>query len=115
MGTNVFNMQLCFFAQYVVLFSLGIVARRRRWLQLLDDKMGFIALALGALAAPALWIAMVIVLRTIPNSMHLLNGGWNLPSAMYAFWESFYCVTICTGSWCSTGTSATAATESRRS
>jgi glucan biosynthesis protein C len=97
MGTNVFNMQLCFFAQYVVLFSLGIVARRRRWLQLLDDKMGFIALALGALAAPALWIAMVIVLRTIPNSMHLLNGGWNLPSAMYAFWESFYCVTICTG------------------
>jgi glucan biosynthesis protein C len=97
MGTNVFNMQLCFFAQYVVLFSLGIVARRRRWLQLLGDKMGSIALALGALAAPALWIAMVMVLRTIPNSMHLLNGGWNLPSAMYAFWESFYCVTICTG------------------
>jgi surface polysaccharide O-acyltransferase-like enzyme len=29
--------------------------------------------------------------------LHLLNGGWNLPSAMYAFWESFYCVMICTG------------------
>jgi surface polysaccharide O-acyltransferase-like enzyme len=97
MGTSVFNMQLCFFAQYVVLFSLGIVARRRRWLQLLDDKMGFIALALGAFAAPGLWFAMVMVFRTIPNSMHLLNGGWNLPSAMYTFWESFYCVTICTG------------------
>lgn len=97
MGTNVYNMQLCFFAQYVVLFALGIVARRRHWLDQLDDKMGFTALALGALAAPALWIAMFLVLRTIPNGLHLLNGGWNLPSAMYAFWESFYCVTICTG------------------
>lgn len=97
MGTSVLNMQLCYFAQYVVLFALGIVARRRRWLELLGDRMGFTALALGALGGPALWFAMFLALRAIPNSIRLLNGGWNLPSAVYSFWESFYCVAICTG------------------
>ena len=69
-GTKVANMQLCFFAQYVILF---------------------------ALAAPALWMGMLLIFRTIPDSLRLLNGGWNLPGAMYASWESFYCVTISVG------------------
>lgn len=96
-GTNVLNMQLCFFAQYVILFGLGIVARRGRWLEQLGDKMGFTALALGAVGGPVLWFAMVLAVKNLPNGMHMLNGGWNLPSALDAVWESFYCVTICTG------------------
>lgn len=96
-GTNVYNMQLCFFAQYVVLFALGIVARRRGWVEQLENRMAFSALCLGALASPVWWVSMVLIFRTMPNGMKLLNGGWNAYSAIYAFWESFYCVTICTG------------------
>jgi fucose 4-O-acetylase-like acetyltransferase len=96
-GTNVYNMQLCYFAQYVVLFALGIMARRRGWIEQLENRMAFTALALGALAGPVLWVAMVLVFRTMPNGLRLLNGGWNVYSAINAFWESFYCVTICTG------------------
>jgi fucose 4-O-acetylase-like acetyltransferase len=96
-GTSVLNMQLCFFAQYVILFALGIVVRRRRWLEQLTDKMAFTALGLGTLGGLAAWIAMAAILHAIPNSFHLLDGGWNLPAAIFALWESFYCVTICTG------------------
>jgi surface polysaccharide O-acyltransferase-like enzyme len=76
---------------------MGIVARRRGWVEQLENRMAFTALALGALAGPALWVAMVLVFRTTPNGLRLLNGGWNWYSAINAFWESFYCVTICTG------------------
>lgn len=96
-GTNVLNMQLCFFAQYVILFALGIVARRGRWLEQLTDKMAFTALGLGTVGGLAAWVAMAAILHGIPNSFHLLAGGWNLPAAIFALWESFYCVTICTG------------------
>ena len=31
-GTNILNMQLCFFSQYILLFSVGVLAWRRNWL-----------------------------------------------------------------------------------
>jgi len=96
-GTNVLNMQLCFFAQYVILFALGIVARRRRWLEQLTDKMAFTALGLGTVGALVAWAAMAAILHTIPNSFHMVAGGWNLPAAIFVLWEYLYCVTICTG------------------
>jgi glucans biosynthesis protein C len=96
MGTNVMNLQLCYFSQYVLLFAIGIVAWRRNWLVRIPwafAKRWFVlAWRIGSLA----WCAIVLaVLRTHTEAM--LSGGFTWQSAALSFWESFFCVGLCLG------------------
>lgn len=95
-GTNILNMQLCFFSQYVALFCLGIVAARRHWLLRMDYAFGLRwfkrALVLGTLG----WMILVFfVVKTQTESK--LSGGFTWQSAAMSFWESFFCVGVCLG------------------
>jgi hypothetical protein len=96
MGANILNMQLCFFSQYILLFAVGLAARRHNWLLRLPYDFGIRwgrwTLIVGTLA----WIALIgVVFAT--KSMHLIDGGWNWVSAGVCYWESFFCVGICLG------------------
>lgn len=96
MGTNILNMQLCYFSQYVALFCLGIVAARRNWLLRMSHAFGMRwfkrALVLGTLG----WVLIVFfVVKTRTESK--LSGGFTWQSAAMSFWESFFCVGVCLG------------------
>ena len=91
-GTSFLNMQLCFFAAYVVLFCLGIVAYRQNWLDRLPawrPAIGWLALA-GIVAAWAITTALCGLDHGDWN--YLGNGTWE--SAVYAVWESLFCVFV---------------------
>jgi peptidoglycan/LPS O-acetylase OafA/YrhL len=96
MGTNIMNMQLCYFSQYIALFCVGIVAARRKWLLRLPYPFGMrwltMALTLGTFA----WIVLVFLLVQT-HSEAKISGGFTWQSAAMSFWESFFCVGVCLG------------------
>jgi glucans biosynthesis protein C len=96
MGTNILNMQLCYFSQYILLFMVGILARRRDWLQRIPYAFGMrwfkCALSAGTLA----WITIAfLIIKT--HSEEKLSGGITWQSAVFSVWESFFCLGICLG------------------
>src|SRR5579862_4909717 len=57
-GTNILNMQLCFFSQYVLLFICGIVAWRRNWLLRIPYAFGMRWLSMALSAGSAAWLGL---------------------------------------------------------
>ena len=96
MGTSIFNMQFCFFSQYILLFAVGIIARRRNWLLRIPYEFGMRwfrwALILGSLVWAAALVAIVAT-HTEKN----VAGGWTWQSVVVCFWESFFCLGCCLG------------------
>jgi len=96
MGTNVLNMQLCFFSQYVILFAVGILARRRNWLVRIPYAFGMRWFVWTAIIGTAAWAALLgTLLHT--HTQDKLGGGFTWQSAAFSFWESFFCVGVCLG------------------
>jgi fucose 4-O-acetylase-like acetyltransferase len=96
MGTNILNMQLCFFSQYILLFSLGICAWRRNWLIRIPYRFGVRWLTLVLPVGSLTWLGIIIA-ALITHTEAKLSGGWTWQSAALCFWESFFCVGICLG------------------
>ncbi|MHB8520085.1 MAG: acyltransferase family protein [Limisphaerales bacterium] len=95
-GTNVMNMQLCYFSQYILLFAVGIQAWRRNWLLRIPYGLGMRWFALALIGGGLAWFALLFaILRTHTESQ--VNGGLTWPSAALSFWESFVCVGFCLG------------------
>jgi glucans biosynthesis protein C len=88
-GTSVVNMQLCNFAQYIALFSLGIQAYRRQWLNRTPAAFGMRWLTLTLIASPLIFLAIILGGGALDNGLDAYNGGWNWQSAAYALWETF--------------------------
>jgi peptidoglycan/LPS O-acetylase OafA/YrhL len=88
-GTNVFNMQLCFFPQYIAFFIAGVNASRFGWLQPLAAsttarRAGWIALIAGPLAL----LSIIMVFRD-REGVDAYFGGWHWQALSLAFWEQF--------------------------
>jgi glucans biosynthesis protein C len=92
-GTSVLNMQICYFASYIVLFVVGIVAYRNDLFARIGYRGGtrwlIAGIALGFLA----WLALVIA-ATLAGTTAALNGGLNGWSAAYSLWESSVAVAM---------------------
>jgi fucose 4-O-acetylase-like acetyltransferase len=96
MGTNILNMQLCYFSQYIFLFIVGIYARRRNWLLRIPYHFGIRWLVASLGAGSVVWAILVFgLLKT--HTEEKLGGGLNWQSAVFSFWESFFCVGVCLG------------------
>ena len=95
-GTDVYNLQLCFFPQYMILFGLGIVFYRRNGLRNIPYRLGmsWLKAALG-LGIP-FWIA-ILLLGGVLRDMRPYFGGFHWQAAAYAVWESFCCGGVCLG------------------
>jgi glucan biosynthesis protein C len=92
-GTSILNMQLCFFASYVVLFCAGIVAYRGGILDRLNYRAGKWAL-IGALAIGfPVWLS-VLVYVSATGQVSTVYGGLTWESAAYAIWESSTAVAV---------------------
>ena len=89
------NLQLPFFAQYIALFVVGLVAYRRNWLLSLPDKTGRLWLG-SAVLLILLWAPMMVVNGAIDGDVSFKGGGhWQ--ALVYALWESFLCISLCIG------------------
>ncbi|HVV74019.1 MAG TPA: acyltransferase [Verrucomicrobiae bacterium] len=96
MGTNILNMQLCFFSQYVALFTAGVYARRRNWLLRFPFARGLRWFWAALTAGTGAWLVLILaVLKT--HTEDKLSGGLTWQSAALCFWESFFCVGVCLG------------------
>jgi len=97
MGSSWYNMQLCFFPQYVVLFLVGVWARRSAFLTSVPLRFGLawfrLALAVGG---PA-WVALLVLGGAFSGNGQALLGGLHWQAAAYALWEAFFCVGLCLG------------------
>lgn len=89
------NLQFGFFAQYIALFVLGLIAYRRNWLVSLPDKTGRLWLRM-ALLLILLWVPMMLTNGAVDGGI-AFKGGANWQAAVYALWESFMCVSMCIG------------------
>jgi glucan biosynthesis protein C len=92
---DLLNLQLPFFAQYIALFVLGLIAYRRNWLLNLPASTGRFWLR----------IAVIIILLFVPlalaggamESDRPFKGGWHWQALAYAWWESYLCLAMCIG------------------
>ena len=95
-GSNILNMHLCFFSQCLLLFSVGILARRRGWLLRLSYELGIRWFRLALLPGSLMWLAAVVAIAATHTERSAL-GGFTWQSAAVCFWESFFCVGVCLG------------------
>jgi glucan biosynthesis protein C len=95
-GTAFFNMQLCYFGQYVVLFPLGIFAYRRNLLTALATEMGEFWFKM-ALRWGILSFGLLMIFGGAFHNFAPFTGGFHWQAAAYAIWESFFCIGICLG------------------
>jgi glucans biosynthesis protein C len=96
MGTSILNMQLCFFSQYVLLFVVGILARRRNWLLRIPYGFGMRWFWLSLVGGTLIWaVAIGAILAT--RTEQCISGGFCWQSGVVCLWESFFCLGLCLG------------------
>jgi glucans biosynthesis protein C len=90
-GTSFINLQFCYFSGYIFMFSAGILARQNELLEKVNLRMGkkWMLIAFGA--GIPLWIT-VLVIGHVPEGSKIIDGGFNFPAFLYAFWEALFCV-----------------------
>jgi len=95
-GTSILNMQLCFFASYIILFIVGILAYRSNMFDRISYRTGKWWLVGGIVLGFIFWLALIIAF-TMSGNLSALNGGLTWQSAGYSLWESFVAVAMSIG------------------
>jgi glucans biosynthesis protein C len=79
MGTSFYNMQFCYFAEYIVFFVAGILAYRNGWLSALpavtSHRWGFAGLFGGL----TVWLLNIVLGGGVKNGAYY-DGGWHWQS-----------------------------------
>jgi glucans biosynthesis protein C len=92
LGTSMFNMQPSYFPSYVILFCLGVVARRRDWIASVGDRFAAMAWALCVGIAMAIWLPLLVLGGALRGQSADYAGGLNWQSAVLSLWEALICV-----------------------
>lgn len=97
LGTSIMNMQIGYFASYVVLFAVGLRAGRTGLLQAIPAEAGrtWLWLSIG-IGLPA-WVLLLALGGALSSKQDLFMGGWHCQAAGFAAWESFFCVAFSLG------------------
>lgn len=96
-GTSVLNMQLCFFAQYIILFIVGIIGYRKHWFEHIDYKWGIMWFKAALVPGIIAWFAIILLGGGLTRGFDPFIGGLNWTSFAYAAWESFTAVSMSIG------------------
>jgi len=89
-GKEVMGMQLGYFASYIVLFVVGYRASDFRLLEFIPMSLSRSLEWISWFTLPLLFILSHGLIDFSGGS----NGGWNVPSLIYAMWEPFVAVGI---------------------
>jgi glucans biosynthesis protein C len=96
-GTSFYNMQLCFFTQYILLFSIGLWAGRIGLLRALPAEAGKAWMRLAFAVGVPVWLLLMGLGGVLNGNQAAYVGGWHWQSAALAAWESFFCVAFSIG------------------
>ena len=96
-GTSWYNMQLCFFPSYIVLFVVGLWAGRRGLLARLPRQAGMVWLKLAFIIGVPSWFLLLGLGGALSGNEKAYAGGMHWQAAGYAAWEAFFCVSISIG------------------
>lgn len=96
-GTVIYNMQLCYFADYVLLFIAGIHTARHGWLPSLPWRFGMRWLAISVIGGGAAWFTILLIGLALNAPLEPFNGGVHWQSAIVTTWEALFAVGICLG------------------
>ncbi len=96
-GTSWYNMQLCFFPQYVILFLIGLWSRRSGFLSSVPYRFGMRWLRLALAVGIPAWAALMALGGALSGNEGAYAGGLHWQAAAYALWEAFFCVGISLG------------------
>lgn len=89
------NLKLSFFAQYIALFVIGLLAYRNDWLRSLPARTGQRWLWVAILMVFVFWPLFII--GGTEQGVEAYMGGWHWQALGYAFWEAWLCVSMCIG------------------
>jgi len=89
------NLQFPFFAQYIALFVVGLIAYRRNWFLGLPETTGRLWLAIGIVMIFLFW--PLVLGGGMDKGVEPFAGGWHWQAFAYALWESFTCLGMCIG------------------
>jgi surface polysaccharide O-acyltransferase-like enzyme len=96
-GTSWYNMQLCFFPQYIILFLIGLWSARSGFLANVPYRFGMFWFRLALAAGIPVWAALLGLGGAFSGNEAALLGGLHWQAAGYALWEAFFCVGISLG------------------
>jgi len=88
LGTNILNLQLGYFVQYVAAFAAGVAAARNGWLLALSASRasGWIGVA-AVFLGPASLLAMLVAGGK--SGVDSFAGGWHWAALGLSMWEQF--------------------------
>jgi surface polysaccharide O-acyltransferase-like enzyme len=90
-GTSFSNLQLCYFASYIVLFVFGVIIAENNLLEHITQKENIIWLRLSMIVGIPVWCLIMIFGGALEGEMHI-NGGFNWQSCAFALWEAFIAI-----------------------
>jgi glucan biosynthesis protein C len=96
-GSSWYNMQLCFFPQYVVLFLVGLWTSRSGFLAAVPRRFGMTWFRLALLVGIPGWLALMAFGGALSGNESVYAGGLHWQAAAFALWEAFFCVGIILG------------------
>jgi hypothetical protein len=96
-GTSWYNMQLCFFPQYVILFLIGLWTQRSGFLSSVSYRFGMRWFRLALAAGIPAWAILLALGGLFSGNLEAFGGGLHWQAAAYALWEAFFCVGISLG------------------
>ena len=94
---SVLNMHFGDFPQYILMFSVGVVAYRGAWLERFPDWLA-VRWSVGSLIMSVPLLAILLFARGPAHiEKEAFNGGFNFISATKSLWEAFVCVGMSVG------------------
>ncbi len=93
-GTDVWNMQLCFFTQYVLMFIVGIIAYKHNWLATLTVKDGRFWMMVAVASVFLILFPIMIAGGAVDGNFDPYEGGLTWQAAGLALWEQIFGIGI---------------------
>ncbi len=87
-GTAFYNLQFCYFSQYVLYFCAGILAFRGDWLNRFSVSSGKYWGRVALIGGLIGWVALLVLGGAFKGQLPAYRGGWHWQSLGMAFWES---------------------------
>ena len=87
-GTAFYNLQFCYFSQYVLYFCAGTLAFRGDWLNRFSVSSGKYWGRVALIGGLVGWVALLVLGGAFKGQLPAYRGGWYWQSMGMAFWEA---------------------------
>lgn len=84
-GTSFYNLQFCYFSQYVFFFGAGILAYRGDWLNKLTPEMGKYWGRVGLIGGIIIWLTGIFLGGALKGQLAPYQGGLHWQSLLECF------------------------------